>query len=287
MRELAAFKVDAFTTKAYGGNPAGVVPEAAGLTDAQMQAIAREMNVSETAFVLPPTVAGADLRLRYFTPTIETRLCGHATIASFHLLCSTGRLPPAGRWKLQTNVGVLDIEVRDGPEVWMSSDPIVHAPSPFTAAEVAALLGLEQGDASDPMVVKRKLLVTVSGLKAMERIRPDLPAIARAYRERDVDGIVAVSLETYAPTSRTHIRYFVPGAGIDEDPVTGTAHMALAGYLAKLGILPTPARFVGEQGRFCGRAGEVVVEAEGARDALRVRIGGRAVTVLSGTMLAP
>ena len=283
MRKLEAYKVDAFTTTPFTGNAAGVVPDAKGLTEREMQQIAREMNVSETAFLLPPTQKGADVKLRYFTPTSEIKLCGHATIATFALLDELSRLPKP-KLKLETNVGILDIEVKEGV-VWMASDPIVIEKAPVSDAEVARLLGTPS--VSDVWLVKGKLFALVPGLKAMEALKPDLPAIAKLYRERKIDGFVPVSLETLDRANLTHIRYFVPGVGIDEDPVTGTAHMALAGYLLKLGKLATPARFVGEQGSFCGRAGTVIVEAEGdARDP-RVRIGGRAVVSLEGALRLP
>ena len=283
MRRIEAYKVDAFTTTPFSGNPAGVVPDAKGLTEGEMQQIAREMNVSETAFLLPPAKAGADVRLRYFTPTSEIRLCGHATVATFHVLSSTGRLASA-RTKLETAAGVLDVEVVDGM-VWMSSDPVVVEDAPVGVDAVAKLLGTER--ASDPLLVKRMLFCTLPGLKALESVKPDLPAIARFYHERQIDGVVAVSFETQDKANLTHIRYFVPAVGIDEDPVTGAAHMALAGYLLRLGKIRTPARFTGEQGAFCGRPGVVTIEADGdARDP-RVRIGGRAVVSLEGSLWLP
>lgn len=286
MRTLAAYKVDAFTTTPYTGNIAGVVPDADGLTQRQMQAIAREMNVSETAFVLPPTAPGATLRLRYFTPTSEIRLCGHATIATFHLLVEKGRLKAPAKVALETNVGVLDVDLRTNGEVYLTSDPFVHSPSPFDRAAIARLLGLDVEEVKEgASVVNRILFAPVTGLKAMEAIRPDLAGIKGAYTQ--IDGLAPVSLETSAPDVLTRIRDFVPALGIDEDPVTGVAHMGLAGWLLRQGTITSPAVFVGEQGFECGRPGRVRVEVEGPADAPTVRIGGRAVTVLEGTMRIP
>ncbi|HET6405058.1 MAG TPA: PhzF family phenazine biosynthesis protein [Candidatus Thermoplasmatota archaeon] len=283
MRRLEAYKVDAFTTTPFSGNAAGVVPDAKGLTEREMQLIAREMSLSETAFLLPPTAPGADAKLRYFTPTTEIKLCGHATVATFHLLSSLGRLL-SPTLKLETNVGVLDVEVRDGM-VWLSSDPVVVEPSPLAPDAVARLLGAPR--VRDPMLVKGMLLCTVDGMKAMEALAPDLPAIARLYRERGIDGIVPVSFETHDPANLTHIRYFVPGVGIDEDPVTGAAHMSLAGYLLRLGRITSPARFTGEQGHFRGRPGVVTVDVQGDPADPRVRIGGTAVVSLEGSLRLP
>lgn len=294
MLQVEAYKVDAFTTQPFRGNAAGVVPVAAALTEAQMQAMAREMNVSETAFLMPPSQPGAHHRLRFFTPTSEVRLCGHATVATFHLLAETRRIPVPYRAKLETGAGVLDIEVRAGPEVYLTSDPVVVKPSPLSKERVAQLLGIGEEHVSprgEPiLLVKGMLFVTLSGLKAMELLQPDLRGIAEEYRRNGIDGFVPVSLETRDPEARTHIRYFVPGVGIDEDPVTGAAHMALAGYLLRTGQLDLssgPARFVGEQGDFCGRPGKVVVEVEGSAETPKVRIGGRAVTSLAGAFRLP
>lgn len=286
MRELVAYKVDAFTTTPYTGNIAGVVVDADGLTERQMQAIAREMNVSETAFVLPATEPGAQMRLRYFTPSSEIRLCGHATVASFHILVERGAIRPPARVALQTNVGVLDVDVRSDGSVFLASDPLTFEPSPYDRVRCATFLGLSAGEiVGDAHVVRRKLFVPVAGLKAMEAMRPDLHAIKAEYHR--IDGVAPVTEETHDKDALTHIRYFAPGLGVDEDPVTGTAHMGLAGYLLRTGRIRSPASFVGEQGSECGRPGRVSVEVSGSPGAPRVLVGGRAVTVLRGSLREP
>lgn len=282
---LDAFKVDAFTTTPYTGNIAGVVLKADGLSERQMQQIAREMNVSETAFVLAPTEKGATHRLRFFTPAEEIRLCGHATVASFHLLAERGDIKVPAKVALQTNIGILEVDLRANGEVYLTSDALGHGPSPFDRERCAKFLGIAVEDVgSDIMIVRCNLFVPVSGLKAMEAMKPDVKAIAAARGV--IDGIVPVSFET-GEGGLTRIRYFAPGVGIDEDPVTGTAHMGLAGYLLNTGRIGAPGKFVGEQGHECGRPGRVLVEIDGTAEAPRVRVGGRAVTVLSGQMRAP
>ena len=279
---LDAYKVDAFTTEPYTGNIAGIVPKAEGLSDAQMQRIAREMNVSETAFVLAASERGAHLRLRYFTPSSEIRLCGHATIAAFHVLVEQGALEAPAKVALQTNVGVLDVDVRADGRVFLSADSLASEPSPLSRADVGALLGLPERDVLDVgAVIRRTLFVKVAGLRAMREMRPDLAAIKAAYDR--FDGIVPVSLETSGPDVLTRMRFFAPGLGIDEDPVTGTAHMGLVAYLRLLGVIGEKARFVGEQGHECGRPGRVSVEADGAH----VLVGGHAVTTMRGTVRTP
>lgn len=278
---LDAYKVDAFTTEPFTGNIAGVVPKADGLTDAQMQRIAREMNVSETAFLMAPTDRKAHMRVRFFTPTSEIRLCGHATIASFHVLVEKGMLQAPAKVALQTNVGVLEVDVRADGEVYLSADSLAFENSPLQRGEIARMLGLPEADIlHGGAVVRRTLFVRVSGLRAMREMRPDLAAIKAEYDR--LDGLVPISLETSGPDVLTRMRFFAPGLGIDEDPVTGTAHMGLVAYLRILGVIGDKARFVGEQGHECGRPGRVTVEADGGL----VRVGGRAVTTLEGRIRA-
>jgi trans-2,3-dihydro-3-hydroxyanthranilate isomerase len=284
MRWIEALKVDAFTDRAYAGNTAGVVPGSDGLTDAQMQAVAREMNLSETAFVLSPTVAGADLKLRYFTPTTEVPLCGHATVGALHALVEAGRLRAPAQLRVETNAGVLPLEVRDGPTVFLTSPDMPVRPSPLAADELARLLGAEAAALSALLQVNDDVCVTLRGLDALAKLRPDMDRLAEACRRAGLQGVVAVSEETRSPEARTHIRYFVPAVGIPEDPVTGVAHMELARYLLATGRLDAPARFTGEQGDSVGRPGQVLVEVDGTREAPVVRVGGRAVTVLRGEM---
>lgn len=287
MTEVAAFKVDAFTERPYGGNPAGVVPDAEGLSEAQMRAIAREMNLSETAFVLRPTVEGADVRLRYFTPAVEVPLCGHATIAAFHLLVQRGTIKP-GALHVQTNAGVLAVDVRPDGRVFLASDALSYAPSPLDRAAIARVLGVAPAELLDgAMLVKGKLIAPVRGLKTLETMRPDFAAIREASVSHGFQGIAPLSMETRNPDASTHIRYFAPHVGIDEDPVTGTAHMALAGYLLKTGRMHAKCVFLGEQGDFCGRPGCVEVEIGGTLDDPHVAVGGRAVVVMKGSLVVP
>jgi PhzF family phenazine biosynthesis protein len=206
-------------------------------------------------------------------------------VAAFHLLIERGELKPPAHVRLQTNVGILDVDVRANGEVYLASDTLDFDVAPFTRARCASLLGLAQLEVREPiLVIRRTLFVGVSGLKALETMRPDLPAIKAAYDR--IDGIVPVSLEA-GPGALTRIRFFAPGLGIEEDPVTGTAHFALAVYLLNAGKIVSPARFVGEQGQECGRPGRVSVEVDGPAEAPRVRMGGRAVTVFAGSLRLP
>ena len=289
MTQLDAFKVDAFTSTPYEGNGAGVVLEAQALDARQMQAMAREMNLSETAFVLRASRADADLRLRYFTPTVEVPLCGHATVAALHVLDELGRVPREKPLRIETNEGIIHADVRADGRVFLGGEAPRVEPSPVQPDAIARALGVPHASLAQklpPLLVRGQLIVPVAGLDAMKTMTPDAAAIGDLAR-LGIDGVVALSLETQTDEAFTHIRYFAPAVGIPEDPVTGVAHLALAAYLLHTGAMHARCVFVGEQGHFCGRPGRVEVECGGTKDAPDVRVDGHAVTVLRGKMNVP
>ena len=295
METCRTLLVDAFTDEPFAGNTAGVVPEADGLATAQMQAIARELSASETAFLL--TSEDADRRIRYFTPTQEVDLCGHATIASHALLAADGAIAP-GSHTLETNVGVLDIELTDGGVVWMTqSTPDVETVD-IDAERMADALGIDPATLRDvgadlPMARATTglpfLIVPVNFLETLSGVQPDLAAIEAIAEEHDATGIYAFTFDTLDAESTLHARMFAPGAGVDEDPVTGTASGACGAYLdayEAFDELPDDLRF--EQGHFVDRGGIVRVDV-GVDDRGRkqVRVGGEAAVALEGTLQLP
>lgn len=317
---LDVAQVDAFTTVPFGGNPAGVVPRACALTDDQMQRIAREMALSETAFVCKPTVPGADLRVRFFTPTQEIDLCGHATIGTFFHLARSGLIPdltgkslnPDGETLLhqQTRAGVLAVSIicRQGQveRVMMTqSVPRVIA-TEMDAVRLADVLGLDPADireAHAPAQVLSTgvpdLLVPLNGLDALRRCRPDQARLREFMALHDLVSVHPFTLETETPGATAQGRDFAPTVGIPEEPATGTANGALGAYLVLNGLAPAPdehglLRMAMEQGYTMGRPSRIEVEVEVGlavdqdwtpASAIRtVRVGGQAVTVLRGAM---
>ncbi|WP_232687428.1 PhzF family phenazine biosynthesis protein [Halobacterium zhouii] len=298
MTETRALLVDAFTEESCAGNAAGVVPDAEDLTDDQMQAIAAELGASETAFLRES--GDADRRVRYFTPTTEVDLCGHATIASHAHLFADGALD-AGEHTLETNVGVLDIEVESDGTVWMTqNEPEVRKVdaredgvgyedvSDAVGVGVPALRG-----ASDdlPLAVADTglpfLVVPLTYLSDLGDASPDFDAVEALADEVGAAGVYAFSFDALDRESTLHGRAWVPGAGVDEDPVTGTASGAVGAYLDHFdafGAGETPAEMVFEQGHFVDRPGRVSVQAsEGGAP----RVGGRAVETFDGTLTVP
>lgn len=286
--------VDAFTTRPFTGNPCGVITRADGLSDMQMQAIARELNLSETAFVFPSLTA--DFRVRFFTPTKEIPLAGHPTIATMHALVEEGRIPlREGRARVvqELSIGVLPVDIerrQDGtvrvvmtqnrPEFGRRLDRTVYAQA----------LGISPDDILPDVPVQvvstgtPQAMVPVRSLEVLKRLRPDWQHLSDLEEVGHYFSTHVFTLDTFEPGHRAHARHFAASAGVPEDPVTGSAIGAMAAYLWKYGLVREP-RYVVEQGHIIGRPGlaEVEVEAEGG-EPTKVRVAGTAVTVLRGTI---
>ena len=256
------FVVDAFTEAPFGGNPAAVCLLDAPADPVWMQTVAAEMNLSETAFVVP---AGAAFGLRWFTPEVEVDLCGHATLASAHVLWE-GWLPLAVDARFETRRGELVCtRAGDRIEMHLPADPTEPIAVTHTLTDA---LGIEVVEVSQSRVGK---LVVLSDAAAVRAVTPDFGAIARLP-----GGGVIVTAEADAPGTDFVSRYFAPAVGIDEDPVTGAAHCALAPFwAARLGR----DELVGYQAS--ARGGTVRCRVEGDR----VVLGGHAVTVTRGELL--
>jgi predicted PhzF superfamily epimerase YddE/YHI9 len=259
-------QVDAFSADPFGGNPAAVCVLPAPREDSWMRNVAREMNLSETAFLHPVTTEkGPGYNLRWFTPSVEVDLCGHATLASAHVLWEDGYLPPDAAAFFQTRSGLLTCQRRGD---WIEMDfPVkicvpAEPPPQLTQALGAEIkyTGKNQFD----------YLVEVNDEATLRSLNPN----HHLLRQLPVRGVIATARGSdYDFVSR----FFAPGAGIDEDPATGSAHTALAPYWsAKLG----KEEMTGFQAS--ARGGVVRVKLNGDR----VILGGQAVTVLRGDLLA-
>jgi PhzF family phenazine biosynthesis protein len=258
------YQVDAFADRPFSGNPAGVCILERAAPEKWMQAVAAEMNVAETAFLVRRNDGGFDLR--WFTPTVEVDLCGHATLASAHVLWSEGNLPAAERARFHTKSGPLTAwHEADTIRMDFPSEPVTAAAPPETlTAAFGTVLSFAGKNRMD-------WLVEVEDEAAVRKVRPQLPAIAAL----GVRGVI-VTARSESPERDFVSRFFAPSAGVDEDPVTGSAHCALAPYWAgKLG----KTALVGYQASARGGTVECTVAGD------RVVLGGRAVTVLRAKLL--
>jgi PhzF family phenazine biosynthesis protein len=255
-------QVDAFTALPFRGNPAAICIFAAPPDDAWMREVAREMNLSETAF-LHPEADG--YRLRWLTPSIEVDLCGHATLAAAHVLWEGGHLAPESEARFYTRSGLLTCKLKGE---WIEMDfPAKLAEAAEAPPQLAAALGAEL------LFVGRNqfdYLAEVASEEVLRSLRPN----HHLLRELPVRGIIVTAgSEDYDFVSR----FFAPGSGIDEDPVTGSAHTALAPFW---GARLNKTEMTGYQAS--QRGGVVRVRLEGDR----VILSGQAVTVLRGELLA-
>jgi PhzF family phenazine biosynthesis protein len=256
-------QVDAFTNRPFTGNPAAVCILAEPEPEWWMQDVAREMNLSETAFLIPHE-EGYDLR--WFTPLTEVDLCGHATLASAHVLWEDGHLPPEETARFHTRSGIL-LATRQGD--WIDLDFPVRAAEEAPAPEhLAEALGIE------PVWVGRNssdCLVLVDDEKQVRTLKPDLGLLRRI----DLRGVIVTAVATGSSYDFVS-RFFAPRVGVDEDPVTGSAHCALAPFWSdRLGR----EELVGYQ--VSARGGRVRTRVAGDR----VILGGQAVTVLRAELL--
>ncbi|MGZ0748247.1 PhzF family phenazine biosynthesis protein [Haloparvum sp. AD34] len=291
MQTRRALLVDAFTTEPLAGNAAGVVPDASGLSADQCQAIANELGASETAFLSESDEA--DRRIRYFTPSQEVDLCGHATIATHAHLYADG-VVDAGTHSIETNVGVLDIDVEADGTVWMTQEPPEVEPLDVDYGRLGDALGIDPAALTDigadlPVAYATTglpfLVVPVNFLEHLSNADPDMAAIEALSEEHDVTGIYAFTFDAIEGDSTLHGRMWAPAAGVPEDPVTGTASGACGAYLDAVaafdGEFPEQMRF--EQGHFVDRPGYVEVRIDGDD----VQVGGEAVTALDGEVVVP
>lgn len=258
MTQLRIVQVDAFADRPFTGNPAAVMPLDAWLPDEILQAIAMENNLAETAFTIPADGGDADYELRWFTPATEVVMCGHATLASGHVLLAGEKV----RFRTR-NAGILEVS-RDGDGYAMSLP--AWAPVPRPLPDVVAALGCAPLETLwHPQRYAVALLENEAQVRAVE---PDFRALAR---QGDLLTIVTARGDHTDIVSRA----FAPGAGIDEDPVTGSAHAVLTPYWAgRLGRSPFTAYQASRRG------GHVACRLDGDR----VILGGKCVTVMEGSM---
>ena len=297
-RALPVARVDVFTDRAFGGNPANAVLDADGLGETEMLAIARELTAAGTAFVSASPRSDADYGLRKFTPTREVAYSGHTTLGAVRSLLDAGRLQ-GQRVVFATARGLLPVAIETradgGPVLWL--EPPLPVCTAYEEPITDVLAALRLGDsglarwARPAITPDTDLLLPVTDLATLHGLRPDLERLGAIGTARGLRAFCLVSPETVEPSSATHSRFFAPQFGIPEDVVTGSVHSALGVWLYEAGLLRESdgvAAFTAEQGDVLGRPGRLAVEVylQGGR-ASRVRVGGRAVTVLMGQIRLP
>jgi len=301
-RDYRFVQVDVFTDRVFGGNPLAVVFDAKGLGDGEMQAIAREMNCSETTFLLPPTRPDCAARVRIFTPARELPFAGHPTIGTAWVLATERLLPPNNlRFNLEEGIGPVEVTLEGEPtrpsQLWMRHGEARFGPPLTDRAGFARALGLAESDllAGQPVRTGSTgntfLYIPLRDRDAVDRARLDVPALLAVQGEGPNLGVFVFAPDPDPRAGRVYSRMFAPHtSGVPEDPATGSASGPLGAYLVDRGLV-APAEtidIVSEQGTRMGRQSfiRIRVGTRGARIS-EILVGGGVVPVIEGRLRVP
>lgn len=287
-------QADVFTDKPFGGNQLAVFTDARGLTTEQMQTLTREMNYSESTFVLPPERPGTDMRVRIFTPAIEMPMAGHPTVGTTFVLAQSGTL--AGKEAtLQLKIGPIKVEIERNsagePQfVWMTHNAPEFGPIRADRERVAAALGVTTADLREDVPVQRVstgvpfIFIPLRSLEAIGRCKVNQPALAALFEgEHESAAAYLFTMETSASHVHIHARMFAPHIfDIPEDPATGSAAAPMGAYAVHYGLLPE-GRFLIEQGVEMGRPSQIhVIARRDGETFTELKIGGQTTIVGEG-----
>jgi trans-2,3-dihydro-3-hydroxyanthranilate isomerase len=298
MRKLQYRIVDVFTDCLFGGNPLAVFLDGRGVSDTEMQALAREMNLSETTFVLPPDDPANDFRVRIFTPCRELPMAGHPTVGTAFVLAREKMLPAGGDAiviRLEEKVGVIPVrlQMKDGApdKIWMTQPHPAFGPVFSNTVAVAEMLGIDPSGIRSELPIEviscglPFLFVPVRDLATMRRLNFNKDLCYRALDSQSVHNVFAFAMEVENAGSTVHSRMFAPELGVPEDPATGSASGPLGCYLVRYGVVsakPTVS-IVSEQGIEMGRPSFIHIEiTQEAGEITGVKVGGQTVFVGGG-----
>ena len=298
--QCAAFvQADVFSDSPFGGNPVVVILDAHDMRDAEMLAIARGLSFAETGFIVPPSVDGADVRLRFFTPATEVPFSGHLMLGAAYVLMTQpgGPLEFRPRVLVQTELGILPVDAEiqgsDVRRVTVTENPPGFGDSVEDPLPLAEALRLDPAHITvtglTPQVVTTTLptlVVPVASRDDVSGIALNRSALAIACVEVGADVTAVYTLDTLRPENTVFVRVFAPLLGIDEDPASGSANAALAAYLVRYGIVPDAPtmRITAEQGYAVGRPSLILIDVSREGESLQVRVGGRVARAAEGVI---
>ena len=297
---MRIFQVDAFTSTRFTGNPATVVLDADGQSDATLLAVAREFSHAEVAFVFAANGPDHDVRLRFFNARKEAPFVGHATVAAHAVLLTLGRRG-AGACRQHSGTGIIEVNAQVDQAAagaqslieFRQAVPELDSPLPFkTTLRVAEALRLPATQLHEIMPARiahkgsSRLLVPIADARQLDALAPNVDTLLSLGTELGTEGFFVFALDRNSDELSTESRMFCPALGIPEDPVSGNAHAMLAAYLWDIGQFgKNSTTFIGRQGRQMKRPGEVNVKLEIDQGALvAAHIGGAAVIVSEGTL---
>lgn len=302
IRSYRFVQVDVFTDRVFGGNPLAVFLDARGLDDALMQQIAREMNLSETVFLFPPSRPDYAAALRIFTPACEVPFAGHPTVGTAWVLAAHGLGPSgASRFVLEERIGPVPVELEGDPGrpdfIWMTHQEASFDPALDEREAMAGALGLAEADLLPGAPIQagstgsKFLFVPLCDRAAVDRAVLDVRRMLAVMGDRPRLGIFVFAPDPDPGAGRVYSRMFAPHtSGVPEDPATGSASGPLGAYLVRHGLVKKAGEvtIVSEQGTRMGRQSFVHIRLAMQGDAITgIRVGGRAVPVLEGELRLP
>jgi len=288
--ETLFYQVDVFSDKLFGGNPLAVFLNGEDFKEAQLQQVAREMNLSETTFVFPPSHPDADFDVRIFTPSKEIPFAGHPTLGTAFVLKNTGLIPNTNNHLLLNfKTGLISVHLQDDGIIMMKTPKGKILKTFSNTKEVAESLGLQPINIEPDLPIQTvstgfpALLVPITTLDAIKEIVIDLALLEPLLKQGKVDMIYPFSRETFDQKNSIHARGFAPFINIPEDPGTGSVASALGFYLYEKN--PKETDIIIEQGYEMERPSNIFVEIDSAEGkANEIKVGGRVRLVLKGTL---
>lgn len=292
MKKIKIYQVDSFTKEKFKGNPAGVVLNADGLSDKEMQQVARELNNSETAFLLSSNDDRFDVEIRYFTPTLEVPICGHATIAALYSKATEENLDTC-TLKIKTKIGILPIEIEKQQEDYLItmtqgsySQQAIQKEEEVLLLSALGISKTEQ-DLNCPIRIAStghsKVLIGIKSRKKLNELNPNQAKLTELSKRIKCNGYFVFTFDAEEKDILTYGRMFAPAIGITEDPVTGNANGPLGGYLVVNKLVDTEQEqfeFIGAQGEQMQRFGKmkVLVKIDN-KQPVEIKIQGNAIVV--------
>lgn len=298
-RKYALYQIDSFTKEKFTGNPAGVITNADGLTHYEMQAIARELNNSETAFVFSSNCDEYDVHIRFFTPMSEVPICGHATIAAHYALATENRLE-SSRIYQKTGAGILPVDILKEHEdyrIVMTQGTIEFGNiiNEKEKSELLAALNINSSDLLENYDIQiastghSKVMIGINSIKTLNSLQPNYDALSHLSKIIKCNGYYVFTINPEDSDILIHGRMFAPAIGINEDPVTGNANGPLGAYLVHHNLVKhnnSLFKFKAKQGEAINRPGIIEVEVKiDNKKPVEVKISGNATIIFKSELL--
>jgi PhzF family phenazine biosynthesis protein len=299
IKKYCLYQIDSFTKGKFTGNPAGVITNADGLTSDDMQKIARELNNSETAFIFSSNCSEYDVHIRFFTPTNEVPICGHATIAAHYARAVENKLEDTSRIYQKTGAGILPVDIvkeNDDYKIVMTQGKIELGTviDGVNKKELLAALNIINSDLLEDYEVQivstghSKVMVGIKSIETLNKLQPNYDALSNLSKIIKCNGYYVFTVNSQDSDILIHGRMFAPAIGINEDPVTGNANGPLGAYLVHHNFVRhnnSLFKFKAKQGESIGRPGIIEVEVKiEDKEPLEVKISGNAVIIFKSEL---